>query len=160
MRILKRQWNLLYCAVFVLVIVIALTCCHPSCKELPAPYQDPPWWPSRGTPCSPDQGTSLSKVGEKAHIFHKFVGGKNPLCEPFSVADSSFRMALGRKAGWKTYYIRITIKIYRKCYNHTIWELSPWLGGFPPEYSSPLYLWVGEDIFISLNISTNLQSWT
>ena len=37
--------------------------------------------------------------------------------------------------------------------------LSPWLGGLPPEYSSPLYLWVVEDIFISLNISTYLQSW-
>ena len=73
MRSLKRQWNLFYCAVFVLVIVIALTCCHPSCKELPVPYQDPPWWPSRGTPCSPDQGTSLSGVVEKAHIFHKFL---------------------------------------------------------------------------------------
>ena len=77
---LKRQWNLFYCAVFVLIIVIALTCCHPSCKELPVPYQDPPWWPSRGIPCSPDQGTSLSSVGEKAHIFHKFLVKKQINC--------------------------------------------------------------------------------
>ena len=72
------------------------TCCLPSCRELPAPCQNPLFSPPSKIPHSQSPGTSLARVSALLE-----TGGKCVMWEkPFSVEESSFRMALGRKAGW------------------------------------------------------------
>ena len=71
------------------------TCCLPSCRELPAPCQNPLFSPPSKIPHSQSPGTSLARVSALLE-----TGGKCVMWEkPFSVEESSFRMALGRKAG-------------------------------------------------------------
>ena len=110
------------------------TCFLPSCRELPAPCQNPPFSPPSKIPHSQSPGTSLARVSALLE-----TGGKCVMWEkPFSVEESSFRMALGRKAGWGerlknlihsiVFILGMAMRIYLPMHIvadiHIIWHLS------------------------------------